>query len=203
MIKEENTESHKRQPINRFNFYAPFYDFFMHLFKLYRPEIVINETSVGENDKVLDVAGGTGFIAEKMATISKDVTVIDSSIKMLKKAEKRKGVKTVLGSAHAMPFSDGEFDVAVCIDALHHIKNADSVISEIQRVTKPGGRVFIHEFETVGVAGKLLYIFEKLLVDNSEFLKPSELESKMKSAGFDGEIKFVGAIEYYFTGVKR
>lgn len=44
-----------------------------------------------------------------------------------------------------MAFEDGTFDLVVCFGTLHHIPNVTHVVSEIGRVTKPGGFALIRE----------------------------------------------------------
>lgn len=42
-------------------------------------------------------------------------------------------------------FSDEQFDLITCFSALHHIANVSHVISELVRVLRPGGMLFIRE----------------------------------------------------------
>ena len=50
----------------------------------------------------------------------------------------------VVGDGHALPFGDDVFDAVLAINAFEHYRQPDKVVSEILRVLKPGGRVFIH-----------------------------------------------------------
>ena len=47
--------------------------------------------------------------------------------------------------AESMPFEDGRFDVAYCLVTLHHVHDDSAVLSEMKRVTKPGGGVIVLE----------------------------------------------------------
>jgi ubiquinone/menaquinone biosynthesis C-methylase UbiE len=49
------------------------------------------------------------------------------------------------GDAKAMPFKDGEFDLIVSNDSLHHWDDPLLVFDEIARVLKDGGRCIIHD----------------------------------------------------------
>jgi SAM-dependent methyltransferase len=42
-------------------------------------------------------------------------------------------------------FDDGTFDLAICLNALHHVPNASHVLAEIARVVRPGGLFIIRE----------------------------------------------------------
>lgn len=50
----------------------------------------------------------------------------------------------VVGDAHALPFQDGVFGACICMNAFEHYRNPRVVASEILRVLKPGGTLFMH-----------------------------------------------------------
>jgi len=45
----------------------------------------------------------------------------------------------VYSIAHALPFGDAVFDIVLCTEMLEHVPDPEAVLSEIQRVLKPGG----------------------------------------------------------------
>ncbi|HZQ82786.1 MAG TPA: class I SAM-dependent methyltransferase [Gaiellaceae bacterium] len=45
------------------------------------------------------------------------------------------------GSAEALPVEDGSFDIVLCTQVLEHVDDPGRVVSELRRVTAPGGRV--------------------------------------------------------------
>jgi len=52
----------------------------------------------------------------------------------------------ILGDMQDMPIKDGIFDMAICCFSMGHAENgAESVISEMSRVVRPGGVVFIYD----------------------------------------------------------
>lgn len=53
------------------------------------------------------------------------------------------GLVDIIGDAPHLPFKDGSFDAVTCISVLEHVENPKKVLSEIYRVTKAGGKVFI------------------------------------------------------------
>jgi SAM-dependent methyltransferase len=53
-------------------------------------------------------------------------------------------IELVSSQAERMPFDDQSFDTAFCINCLDHAQDATAVLSEIARVTKPGGRLVFH-----------------------------------------------------------
>lgn len=49
----------------------------------------------------------------------------------------------IVGDAHHMPFSDGEFGMIVCTEVLEHLKDPPRAITEMWRVLKPGGTLLL------------------------------------------------------------
>lgn len=49
----------------------------------------------------------------------------------------------VIARGEQLPFASGEYDVVLCTQVLEHVDNPSTVISEIGRVLKPGGVVFL------------------------------------------------------------
>lgn len=50
---------------------------------------------------------------------------------------------TVFGDAASVPFGDACFDGVFCLEVLEHVPEPESVLREIARVLKPGGRAWI------------------------------------------------------------
>jgi ubiquinone/menaquinone biosynthesis C-methylase UbiE len=106
--------------------------------------------------KVLDMGTGPGFVAIEVARLLKEagcrVVGTDLSEAMLALAAEnaaRAGLNGVLswrgGDVKAMPFDDGEFDLIVSNDSLHHWDDPLPVFDEIARVLKGDGRCIIHD----------------------------------------------------------
>jgi demethylmenaquinone methyltransferase/2-methoxy-6-polyprenyl-1,4-benzoquinol methylase len=111
---------------------------------------------------VLDLAGGTGDIAFRIAdrSASAQVTVGDINREMLAVGEKRaaaKGlaerVRFVEANAEALPFSDGSFQAVTIAFGIRNVPRIDTALGEIHRVLRPGGRFLCLEFSTVDIAG--------------------------------------------------
>ncbi|MCL1887361.1 MAG: class I SAM-dependent methyltransferase [Kiritimatiellaeota bacterium] len=156
----------------------------------------------GDARALLDVAGGTGWMASRFASRFQRVTVLDASEGMLRVA-RRRNLEAVHGSALDMPFSDAAFDVVLCTDALHHIKNAKRAVTEMARVVKPGGVVLIQEFHIRSAAGWCVEKLEHLFVDRSRFITPGELQTLMARHGLSTETRRVSWLEYVCAGRKQ
>ena len=95
-------------------------------------------------DRVLDVAGGTGALAEALLPRVGSITVSDVSEAML--AHVGEGVRTLVARAEQLPIPDDSFDLVVCVHALHHIDRPVRAIDEMARVLVPGGRLVLEDF---------------------------------------------------------
>lgn len=97
--------------------------------------------------QVLDVGCGTGVVAGRLAAAGYEVTGADPSPGMLSYlAEHAPEVRAVEGSATALPFEDGSFDLAYCVAVMHHIADPEAVhrsLGEMVRVTRPGGLILV------------------------------------------------------------
>ncbi len=98
----------------------------------------------GTGRDVLEVGCGTGLLLARFARFARRAEGIDLSDGMLARARER-GLTVVQGSATALPFETGSFDVACSFKVLAHIPQIDLVLAEMARVVRPGGHV-IAEF---------------------------------------------------------
>ena len=118
----------------------------------------IERSGVGEGMSVLDVGCGTGLETLRLAKLvgpSGHVVGLDVSRNLLAEAERRAEgsslpVEYVQGDAHRLPFPDDHFDVARAERLLLYLTDPRRALSELARVTKAGGAVYVIEpdFET-------------------------------------------------------
>lgn len=93
---------------------------------------------VGQGGHVLEVGCGTGLVMERVARFASRVQGIDLSPGMLQRARER-GLEVHEGSATALPFEDGTFDVVYSFKVLAHVEPVEPALREMARVTRPGG----------------------------------------------------------------
>lgn len=106
-------------------------------------------------DAALDVGCGTGAAAVEMARrMPQDskTTGVDASEAMIAEARRRVeglgyDVAFRVGDALALPYPDGAFDVCRAQAVLQHLPDPGRAISEMARVTLPGGRVGVLEYD--------------------------------------------------------
>ncbi|MFJ9519271.1 demethylmenaquinone methyltransferase [Kitasatospora sp. NPDC101801] len=98
---------------------------------------------------VLDLGGGTGTSSLPFVEAGADVVPCDFSLGMLTEGKTRHPeLALTAGDATKLPFADDSFDAVTISFALRNVQDTDAALSELYRVTKPGGRVVICEFST-------------------------------------------------------
>jgi len=116
--------------------------------------------------RVLDVAGGTGDIALRVARAARgaEITVCDINPDMLaegiRRAKREGAISWIAGDAEALPFPDAEFDAYTIAFGIRNVTHIDKALGEARRVLKPGGRFLCLEFSQVQAPG-LDYLYDK------------------------------------------
>ena len=113
--------------------------------------------------RVLDMAGGTGDIAERIINASvgyAEVVVSDINPDMLRVGAER--AKTwrypaqasfVEANAEELPFADNSFDAYTIAFGIRNVPRIQKALNEAHRVLKRGGRILVLEFSQVDVPG--------------------------------------------------
>jgi ubiquinone/menaquinone biosynthesis C-methylase UbiE len=92
--------------------------------------------------RVLEVGCGTGLILGPLSRRAEDAWGIDLSPGMLRAARGR-GLQVVQASATQLPFADASFDTVCSFKVLAHVPDIAGALSEIARVTRPGGAMVL------------------------------------------------------------
>jgi SAM-dependent methyltransferase len=96
-------------------------------------------------EAALDAGCGTGALAFALAPNVAEVVGIDTRVDYLEAARDSapENVRFVEGDVTALPFGYASFDLACCHRVLHHVRRPELAVSELVRVARPGGRIFI------------------------------------------------------------
>jgi len=112
-------------------------------------------------DRVLDLAAGTGTSAVSFAASGADCVACDFSLGMLRVGNARLAVQDpqrvrtrgrvsfAAGDALRLPFRDESFDVVTISFGLRNVQGVREALTEMRRVTRPGGRLVICEFSRI------------------------------------------------------
>jgi SAM-dependent methyltransferase len=146
-------------------------------------ECAIRLAAPTKTDRMLDAACGTGLVARAFRPLVKEVVGLDLTPAM---AAQAKPVLDdfVLGSAEHMPFGKDDFDIAVCRQGIQFM-NAQAAVTEMARVTRPGGRVLLINLCAYGDDDKDEY-FQILRLRNParrHFFVPQDVETLLQNSG--------------------
>ena len=116
---------------------------------------MVRTVEARSDDRVLDVATGTGMVAEALVRrYGCSVVGLDQSPEMLAGArakldadpELAARIELVRGEAESLPFPDGAFDHLTFTYLLRYVADAGATLRELARVVRPGGRIASLEF---------------------------------------------------------
>ena len=172
---------------------------------------LLNMMNSSPNQKLIDVACGTGDIAKlflKYVNNDAQISCVDPNKEMLKKGKEKlneyKNIKWIISSAEKLPVKNDSFDFYTISFGLRNTKNLSKALSEAYRVLKPGGRFLCLEFSKIQNTN-LEFVYKKwsklipsigelvvgkkepyeYLIDSIEkFVNQQELIELMKKSGF-------------------
>ena len=105
-------------------------------------------------EQILDMAGGTGDIAFRLARGGASVTVADINPEMLgvgMERARQKGIEGLIwheANAEVLTFTDRSFDAYTIAFGIRNVTDIPAALREAHRVLKRGGRFFCLEFST-------------------------------------------------------
>lgn len=100
-------------------------------------------------ERILDLAAGTGTSSVPFQEAGADVICCDFSEGMVRQGRKQQpNLSFVVGDGLHLPFADGAFDAVTISFGLRNLHHTEAGLTELRRVTKPGGRLVVCEFST-------------------------------------------------------
>ena len=145
-----------------FDSVAPKYDLMNDLMSggLHRvwKDFLMSLTHLRPGQQALDVAGGTGDIAQrllKQVGPQGRVVLTDINAEMLGQGRDRlldagiaAGNEYVQANAECLPFADSSFDCVTIAFGLRNVTDKAAALASMRRVLKPGGQLLVLEFST-------------------------------------------------------
>jgi SAM-dependent methyltransferase len=109
-------------------------------------QAVIERLAPQPGQRLLDLACGTGAVAELAATTGAEVVGVDIAPALIEQAKERAAERGLdidyrVGDAEALDFQDGSFDLVTSTCGVMFAPDHQAVAREVARVTKPGGRI--------------------------------------------------------------
>lgn len=133
--------------------------------------------------RVLDAGCGEGVIVEEYAR-RLAITGVDANYA---------SDHVTQGSLGSLPFPDGSFDHALCLDVLEHLSFEEQprALAELHRVLKPGGELFVSIPNLAHLQSRIQFLLRgRLIRTASEFKHPGdrpvyEYRQLARRAGFE------------------
>jgi ubiquinone/menaquinone biosynthesis C-methylase UbiE len=167
---------------------------------------VLDRCGVELQGRVLDVGCGEGLMAGICKERGCSYVGIDILLEQLHRTD---GAHYARGEGTRLPFADGVFDVATCIDSFEHFPSQAEACRELLRVLRPGGRLFLSVPNYSNVAGMVKWWMEKTgryekdtWAPFGEWL-PQEHESMITPGRVRRWLRDAGFTDIYFTGHGR
>jgi len=133
---------------------------------------------------ILDVGTGSGDFVGVLQRLfpGSAITGVDPAEEALAEAEKKfDSVSFLKMEAEKLQFADNTFDLTTLSNALHHLQFPEKALSEMKRVTKPGGWIVISEIISDGLnpaqENQKLYHHHRSYIDRMNGLSHRETYS--------------------------
>ena len=114
----------------------------------------VNRVKPRPGEDILDMAGGTGDVAFRMARRGAHVTVADINADMLDVGRQRADARGLIRlawkveNAEALSFDDRSFDAYTIVFGIRNVTDIPAALREAHRVLDRGGRFFCMEFSS-------------------------------------------------------
>ena len=148
-----------------------------------------------KNLKILDIGCGGGLISEPLSRLGANVTGLDASEKNIKIASlhaKKNNLKINYVNSSPENFDEKNFDIILNLEVVEHVENVDLFLSSCHRLLKSDclmftatlNRTFTSYIKAIVGAEYILRWLPVGTHDWNKFIKPEELEEKLKILNF-------------------
>ena len=139
---------------------------------------LVDAVQINADDRVLDVACGTGNVAITAARRGATVTGLDITPAMLEDARENASIAGVeaidweQGDATDLPFDDDRFDVALSCVGHMFANPPEAAATELLRVTRPGGRIAFTSWTPRSVVPAMAKVVQEYLPSDPDAPAP-------------------------------
>jgi SAM-dependent methyltransferase len=129
---------------------------------------VIEELAPGAGDEWLDLACGTGAVAERAAAAGADVLGVDLAPVLIETAKERAAAQGLeidyrVGDAEQLDLPDASIDKLSSTCGVMFAPDHEAVARELARVTRPGGRIALASWTPTGGLAKMFAVMRPYL----------------------------------------
>jgi ubiquinone/menaquinone biosynthesis C-methylase UbiE len=123
----------------------------------------VERLSPQDGDRWLDLACGTGAVAEQAAAAGANVTGIDLAPVLIETARERADslgleIDYAVGDAENLDVADASFDKVSSTCGIMFAPDHEAVAGELARITKPGGRIALANWTPTGGLAKMFKV---------------------------------------------
>lgn len=167
-----------------YRFVSRLYDVLRPLFAGFRTtrKEYFESLRLGPEDRVLDVGCGTGESTRRLLSERRSVHGLDLTAGQVETAARKSQLESAsfaIGDAMTLPYRSDTFDAVTSVGSVQHLPDVGAALSELHRVTKPGGTLFLvgpkrpSGMLTGAVADRLAH-----------FIRPVEITERAIAAGW-------------------
>jgi SAM-dependent methyltransferase len=126
-------------------------------------ELIVERLESQRGVRWLDLACGTGAVAELAAERGAEITGLDLSPGLIETAQERAqerglSIDYVVGDAESLPFEDASFEVVSSCVGVMFTPDHEASARELVRVTRPGGRIALANWTPEGGLGQMFKV---------------------------------------------
>jgi ubiquinone/menaquinone biosynthesis C-methylase UbiE len=146
---------------------------------------MLNNIPVTPEMKALEFGAGTGLLSFFVKESFAEITLMDTSVEMLKMAETKlaagdKGkIKTIFFDLEKSGYTGEPFDIIFTQMVLHHISDVNAILGKFNQMLHPGGYLAIADLYSEDGS------FHDPGVEVHHGFDPDDLSLRMKEAGFE------------------
>ena len=104
---------------------------------------VVAFSRIAPGETVVEVGAGTGNFLSLFSGVAGRMVAVDLTPAMLRQARSRGGLHLVAGNGRRLPLRSGSADLVTSAQALHHVHDPVTIVKEMRRVARRGGRVLL------------------------------------------------------------
>ncbi len=186
----------------------------------YRLSIEKTRQILKNDDKVLELACGTGIISLGIADLAKNIIAVDISPKMISVAKEKAKSQSIsnvdfqVADGYSLPYEDGYFDVILLFNAIHIVKEPNTLLAEAYRLLKQNGYLVTATdcyAEPVPFLIKTKLVLNKILkalgyIKHLSSFRKKDVINLLKESKFEiieDSILHAAPVNYYVLGQKK
>lgn len=162
---------------------------------------IVGLSGVGGEDRVLDLACGTGVLTEYLLEATPHVVGLDLADEMIALArEKHAGTTARFLSGDFYAYRGEVFDAVILHNAYPHFGDKEKLVLRLAKALRPGGRLVVAH--SIG-RDHVNHVHHGRVFDLSVPLRPVREEAELFAESFDMDYMADEADFYAFSGIRK